>query len=711
MRRRGCTQSTPRGVNYKSHSAFGVLGWTLALSGVLACAEPARAAVTETDFLADLPVVLSASRIAQSPLDAPAPVTVIDREMIRASGFTEIHDLFRLVPGFLVADLPFGPPNVINFGMGDSRSGRLQVLIDGHSVYNPFSGRVEWQELPIRIDDIERIEVVRGQNAAAYGANSFQGVINIITRSPNTESGYSASLTAGDRDMREVAGRFAGVSGKLDWRASVSDRTAMNYRDLATDHFDGGESIHYQVFNGQADYQLNVTDRLHVQLGLSHGDDTVSQLSNDIAPYPRKENSLFLQAAWRRAYAPDSEISLQYFHYSRNSSEYYPDQTDWGPLLPVTADFGITMQRDDLEFQQTHAFASGFHGVWGAVLRQESVKSAHFLYGQGEVGGFQWQTFGNLDWQFAPKWTLNAGGMVEKHYLTDILFSPRIAVNFNPVPNQVFRISAGRAYRAPTIMNARSLEVFPLSDGSGIADIGYISPNALMPEQVDSIEIGYVGHFPAWGLNADARVFVDRYRNYIDDHSCDWDPTTPTVRDCGMTRPPEYDNYLLTKFPSDPNGRIYDSYKAYEFYNLVGDIRIEGVQLQLDWRQRWLGRIVVGQAFSRIHVSPAALAQEGDLNESVPEHTSSLLWMRDLPWNTAISAGVYFVDNMRWLNDGDVQPAHRKYDLRLAKRLGKRGSGDELAITLQNLNGRYSEFDAGNFVAERRAFATLRLSW
>lgn len=703
MQRRGCTQSTPRGVNYKSHPTFGVLGWTLALSGVLACAEPARAAVTETDFLADLPVVLTASRIAQTPLDAPAAMTIIDRQMIRASGFTEIHDLFRLVPGFLVADWAFGPPNVINFGMGDASSGRLQVLIDGHSVYNPFSGRVEWQELPIRVDDIERIEVVRGQDAAAYGANSFQGVINIITRSPNTESGYSASLTAGNRDTRELAGRFAGSTGNLDWRVSVSNRTATNYRDLGVNQHDGGESIHYQILNGQADYQFNVTDRLHLQLGLSYGDDTVSRLGDGIASHPRMEDSLFLQAAWKRVYAPDSEISLQYFHYSRNGSEHFPAQTNRGPVLPVTADFGITMQRDDLEFEQSHAFASDLRGVWGVVLREEGVKSAHYLYGQGEVGGFQWQTFGNLNWQFAPKWALNAGGMLEQHYLTDTLFSPRVALNFSPTPNQTVRFSAGRAYRAPTLLNARSLEVFPLSDGSAIADVGYISPYALDPEQVDSIEIAYVGRFPQWGLNLDARVFSDRYRNYIDDRSCDWDPAT-SVQDCGMDRPTGYDTYLRS-------GSIFDSYKAFEYYNIVGDIRINGIQFQLDWRQPWLGRIVFGQAFSQIHVDGAALVQERDLGVSVPTHTTNLLWMRDLPWNTAISAGAYFADDMKWLNDGDIQPSYWRYDLRLAKHLGKRNSGDELAVTFQNLGGRYPEFDAGNFVAERRAFATLRLSW
>ncbi len=700
-------------MNYKPYIPFRTLRWHLFLGIVWACPGPAWAAVTESDFLDDLPVVLTASRIAQTPLDAPAAITVIDRQMIRASGFTEIHDLFRLVPGFLVADWAFGPPNVINFGMGDASSGRLQVLIDGHSVYNPFSGRVEWQELPIRVDDIERIEVVRGQDAAAYGANSFQGVINIITRSPNTESGYSASLTMGDHDARELAGRIAGSTGDLDWRVSVSDRKATNFRDLGVNQHDGGESIHYQIFNGQAGYQLNVTDRLHLQLGLSYGDDTVSRLGDDIAAHPRKEDSVFLQAAWKRVYAPGSELSLQYFHFSRNSSESYLAQTNRGPVLPVTVEYGITMQRDDLEFQQTHAFAPDLRGVWGVVLREERAESAHYLYGQGEVGGFQWQTFGNLNWQFAPKWALNAGGMLEQHYLTDTLFSPRVALNFSPTPNQTVRFSAGRAYRAPTIMNARSLEVYPLSDGSAIADVDYMSPYAIDPEQVDSIEIGYVGRFPQWGLNLDARVFSDRYRNYIDDHSCDWDPATPNVPDCGMARPAGYDNYLRNVDPA-LNGTIFGSYKAFEFYNIVGDIRIDGIQLQLDWRQPWLGRVVFGQAFSQLHVASAALAGERDLNPSlhvVPTHTTNLLWMRDLPWNTAISAGAYFVDDMKWLNDGDLQPSYWRYDLRLAKRLGKRESGDELAVTFQNLGGSYPEFDAGNFVAARRVFATLRLAW
>jgi len=155
-----------------------------------------------------MPLVLTASRMAQSALDAPASIFVIDREMIEASGFTEIHDLLRLVPGYLVTDWPDGQPSVANHGLGDAYGNRLKVMLDGTAINNPLRGDVLWTDLPLRVDDIQRIEVIRGPNGAAYGAGAFQGVVNIITRSPVTESGVSFIGRAppkGNTTMRSCA--------------------------------------------------------------------------------------------------------------------------------------------------------------------------------------------------------------------------------------------------------------------------------------------------------------------------------------------------------------------------------------------------------------------------------------------------------------------------------------------------------------------------
>ncbi len=109
----------------------------------------AVAAVSEADFLDEVPVVLSVSRLSQPVNDAPASVTVIDQEMIRASGFRDIPDLLRLVPGFSVAYTRDNTWAVGYHGMADAFSRRFQVLVDGRSIYNPHLGAVNWGDLPL----------------------------------------------------------------------------------------------------------------------------------------------------------------------------------------------------------------------------------------------------------------------------------------------------------------------------------------------------------------------------------------------------------------------------------------------------------------------------------------------------------------------------------------------------------------------------------
>ncbi|MFZ3041360.1 MAG: TonB-dependent receptor plug domain-containing protein [Thiobacillus sp.] len=172
------------------------------LGAAVACPHAAQAAITEADFLDEMPVVLSVSRMSQPLNEAPAAVTVIDSDMIRASGFRDIPDLLRLVPGFSVAHTRDNTWAIGYHGMADAFSRRFQVLVDGRSIYSPHYGAVYWTDLPLSIDDIERIEVVRGPNAAIHGANAFAAVINIITKTAAQVQGESVSLQFGEQDMR-----------------------------------------------------------------------------------------------------------------------------------------------------------------------------------------------------------------------------------------------------------------------------------------------------------------------------------------------------------------------------------------------------------------------------------------------------------------------------------------------------------------------------
>ncbi|MES9847216.1 MAG: Plug domain-containing protein, partial [Candidatus Thiodiazotropha sp.] len=141
-------------------------------------------AFTESYFYDDLPIVLSASRLSQAQSDTPTAMTVIDKKMIQASAALNLPDLLRLVPGFTVGFFSGTSATVTYHGHADEYARDMQVLIDGRSIYDPLFGGIPWTEIYLSLDEILRIEVIRGPNAAAYGSNSYAGVINIVTEHP-----------------------------------------------------------------------------------------------------------------------------------------------------------------------------------------------------------------------------------------------------------------------------------------------------------------------------------------------------------------------------------------------------------------------------------------------------------------------------------------------------------------------------------------------
>lgn len=164
-------------------------------------------------FFAELPVVASVSRLPQRQADAPASVTVVDREMIRASGVRSLSDIFRLVPGFQTFAQSDTTSRVTYHGITDDNdySPRVQVLVDGRSLHSPlFRGGVNWALLPVALEDIERIEVVRGSNSVSYGTNAFLGVVNIITVDPSLVRGTAVSTSLGSQGVRDYTVRGGG---------------------------------------------------------------------------------------------------------------------------------------------------------------------------------------------------------------------------------------------------------------------------------------------------------------------------------------------------------------------------------------------------------------------------------------------------------------------------------------------------------------------
>ena len=162
---------------------------TLTILSLFSTSSPAFVYSAELDEnqleSVSVPEVLTPVRLKQPHTEVPASVTVIDPDMIAASGVRELPEVLRLIPGMVVSARSGWDYVVSYHGTNRRNSHRMQVLIDGRSIYQAGLATIDWSDIPLAMEDIERIEVTRGPNTAAYGANAFLGIINIITKHPD----------------------------------------------------------------------------------------------------------------------------------------------------------------------------------------------------------------------------------------------------------------------------------------------------------------------------------------------------------------------------------------------------------------------------------------------------------------------------------------------------------------------------------------------
>ena len=151
--------------------------------------------------------------------DTPAAIYVLTNEDIRRSGVTNVPDALRLVPGVTVARVN-GTRNwaVAIRGLGDQFSKYVQVLIDGRSVYTPLFGGTFWTIDNVMLEDIDRIEVIRGPGGTIWGSDAVNGIINIITKSSRDTHGVLASAGGGNADQDTESLRYGSTAHGMDFR-------------------------------------------------------------------------------------------------------------------------------------------------------------------------------------------------------------------------------------------------------------------------------------------------------------------------------------------------------------------------------------------------------------------------------------------------------------------------------------------------------------
>lgn len=625
-----------------------------------AWANPADT-LTEADYFSEQPVVLSVSRLAQPVNRAPAAVTVITREMIEASGFRQLPDILRLVPGFQVTWVRGNVQAATYQGMSSIYSRRIQVTVDGRSVYNPAYGQVHWRGIPLAMEDIDRIEVVRGPNAANDGINAVQASVHIFTHAAAAEPGWTLASAAGTSEIRDGFLRHAGENDEWAWRISLNSRRddwVSNSRDDARDH----------LIDTRAEWRPNARDEVTLQAG-----GVLGEWDNSAVGYTFSELQTtdffngYAQVHWRRTLGRDSEWSLLLNHTITRSDETFPPPgSPFGPLDQDNLNYWFS--RSALEFSwQTRPF-DDLRTVLTAEVRRDRAWSAN-LAGPDTHEGTMYRLSGGMEWNPAEEWVLHAGAMLEKHYYAGTLLSPRLALNWLPMKGHSLRVGVSRAYRSPTFLEQES--DFKLTLGPFIIDQLLLSPFRLKPERMDSAELGYLFHEQNVGLGLDIRLFYNRFENLIDDDE--------------------------TPFPVA--GELAGNGADFTYANLY-DARQWGAEYQLRWQP------VKSTWFTLSHAVTRIQADVEELKDSAPSHTLSLLASHDFGLFGG-SMGYYRVGRMSWVDSLET-PAYDRLDLRLNRGFKVGGTRAELSLVAQSVLGSYNEFNV-NRKFEPLAYVSFKL--
>lgn len=668
--------------------------------------------LSEDDYIGDVPKILTVSRLAQSKEDSPSAVTVIDRETIRASGIVDIPELFRLVPGFYVgknAGFIYNSNHVVSYhGMASAYAGSMQVLINGRSVYSPLFGGVNWSELPIAVDDIDRIEVTRGPNAASYGANSFLGVISIITKDAKDLTGSSVRLTHGT-GRNEAFYRYGGELNDVNFRVSAG------YRE--DDGLDNRNDFkRTNILNLQASKRLDASNEINVELGIVSGERADGELAKDkILFVPRTRDILnhYELIHWRHNISDNSDFSLQAYH-SRNSTE---DKITTANLRPGIAAFefnraraagvsnvvararalaaanslladGIVIDNDtdleryDIEAQHAFTLSNSLRFVWGGNIRLDTTYAPHWL-GTGEADYFNLQRlFGHAEWRINDQFLVNVGSMVEHNDFTGTDISPRASLNVKLTPNHALRFGISRATRTPNYIEEKynDATLIPTSTATTYLLQNYADQGKEGPERIVSKEIGYLGQ--VGNLNIDAKVFDDDVSQILN---------TQRV------------NLAL------PSITLFVSSKLPKTYVNVGDAEVRGFETQVKYRLFKQTNIIAN--FSHINISSESTLLPGGFTLSTGTNNFSALITHQFDNNWDASYAYYQTGAVEALGDGQPVGLNRRHDVRVARKFNLARAKGELSIAVENLfDDQYHEFALYNTVG-RRALVNLNLDF
>ena len=564
---------------------------------------------------------------------------VITQEDIRRSGMMNIPDLLRMVPGVDVARLDANSWAISIRGFNDRYSNKVLVLIDGRSVYSEVFSGVYWDQLNVPLEDIERIEVIRGPGGTVWGANAMNGVINIITKSSKDTRGVLMTAETGSEENLEGLVQFGGKIGNTG-----TYRAFGNYFNiepsLLTPGVEGADGWHGSSGGFRSDWVLSPKDTLTVQGDLSQtaeGQTLTGIVIADQLPLSETFNervsvgSGSLQAQYEHTFSNDSKLTwLAYFdrvhrnEVGDNIEKKFDNELQYhlkiGSRNDLVAGAGYRLSTD--------TFTGLLDGVFVPDHRSDNLFS---VFVQDEV-------------DLTPHLALTFGSKLEHNAFTGFEYEPSAQLVWTPTDRQSVWLSVARAIRQPSALDEDlhvASAIIPMADGNfGVVETS--GNTAFKAETLLDYELGYRNQVNR-RLSFDAATFLSHYTDLRT-----LEPGTP----------------FFTSDPGPPHIEI-----PFTWGNLAHALNY-GVELSGSWdvTSRW--RLSPG--FTLLHMDVKPDASSGDTTvAATPGYSpkrqaqlrSSVKLSHRVEWDTS----AHFVGA---LSNGPV-PAYTRLDTHLGWTMGE----------------------------------------
>lgn len=544
-------------------------------TAVAASTAAENSATTDRLFDMEPEMVITPTRLRQSVAELPAAVTVITAAMISDHGLRSLPEALRLVPGMIVTQVNGNDYRVNYHGGNILIPRRINVMIDGISVYRPGLARVDWSTIPVVMSDIERIEVTRGPASAAYGPNSMTAVVNVITKSARA-SGSTTQIGvqygSGDRNISLQHGDVFGNG--LAYRISMQREITNGYDAIPSVKVGhDGQTINRGTFG--LEFTPSASDSLGVQALFAEGTKQVEFLDARQTSFPDvRFSDLYGAVNWRRDWNDSLETKVRATVLHADTSQRWSTCIPMGlfvpelgalwrinPLLATalvtgvtprpssaaevaaftaaaraigalgalarqnlcgTTGAGLTERRVDIEAQATVVVSPQLRGVIGMGYRRDSGISEAMSSGKN-VSSNAARVFVNGEYRPINEVTLNLGLYVDRDETNGSKYLPRVGANWAVSPTQVLRASWAVGARRPDLQEQQGNWSYRMANATpaypGIAQPQFfqtaVAQGGLLPERNERQEVGYQGNWGGGQTVADLVIFREMQRDLV----------------------------------------------------------------------------------------------------------------------------------------------------------------------------------------------------